>query len=188
MPDIEARLAASQDEIARLTRELSAVTTTRDIFARLWLRAGAERDETAAINLSLSAIADTIDRCFSDNETGISRLLVNGEWHDGPAAAECERIVKAIRDLIRIRAGKLPPGKPDRRDGLEVANTITRMALLLGEACEIIEGEALGLRDSVSIRGVFSPGPEDRTTVDAIAEMDRWISRAKAEISSHPGF
>ena len=96
------RLEAERDEALH---NLGLATASIDRLNENNQALAEDLNEALAQVARLSDIADTIDRCFADNETGESRLLIDGEWHSGHVAAECERIIKAIRDLIRMRAG-----------------------------------------------------------------------------------
>jgi len=63
---------------------------------------------------------------------------------------------------------------------------IAGMRALLLAGCELLEVEAEGLRDGISINGVMCPCPEDQATVEAIREMEDWIASVKATLRALP--
>lgn len=85
-------------------------------------------------------------------------------------------------------------GDPDVRFALAKADCMRRwnsratdqtvggMRALLLAGCELLEVEAEGLRNSISVNGVMCPCTEDQAIVEAIREMEDWIASAKATL------
>ncbi|MFG6083751.1 hypothetical protein ACEUZ9_005476 [Paracoccus litorisediminis] len=62
------------------------------------------RDNVEIRLAAVADVADLIDRCLSENGMGKARILIDGEWHEGPVVEFCEKTIHAVRDLIRKRA------------------------------------------------------------------------------------
>ncbi len=89
-------------------------------------------------------------------------------------------------DIVSVEIGRSTWQGPAEEAPRRAAQTAVAMRALLRAGCELMAVEAEGLRDSISINGVMSPGPEDQATVEAIREMEDWIASVKATLRALP--